>query len=115
MYRRSYSEEVTGSGMESRAREREAFEQVIELLQIASKDGSGSKACINALFFLRGLWLILLEDIASPENALPQDLRRRLGSIGLWMLNRAEDIRQGRSHDIEGLIEINAIIRDGLK
>ena len=115
MYRRSYSEELADSGSEQRAREREAFDQVILLLEQAAEEGPKSRACIDALFFLRGLWLILLEDIGSPENALPQDLRVRLASIGLWMLGRAEDIRQGSSTDIEGLIEINAIIRDGLK
>jgi len=115
MFQRSYSQMLNDSGSEARAREREAFDRLIDLLEIADVDGVDSRACIDAMFFLRSLWVILLEDIAHPDNALAADLRARIGSIGIWMLKRAEDIRHGRSRDLRGLIEINSIIRDGLK
>lgn len=115
MFQRSYSQTLKESGHEARAREREAFDKLIDLLELADIDGINSRACIDAMFFLRSLWVILLEDIAHPDNALAADLRARIGSIGIWMLKRAEDIRLGRSSDLRGLIEINSIIRDGLK
>ncbi len=115
MYQKHYSQVLEDSGNESRAREREAFDTAIELLELADREGVDSRACIDALFFVRSLWMILMEDIASPENAFTDELRARIISIGIWMLKRAEDIRLGHSADLQGLIEINSIVRDGLK
>jgi flagellar protein FlaF len=36
-------------------------------------------------------------------------------SIGLWLLREAEEVRQGRSDNFEGLIEVSQIIRDGIQ
>ncbi|TIT87699.1 MAG: flagellar biosynthesis regulator FlhF, partial [Mesorhizobium sp.] len=33
----------------------------------------------------------------------------------LWLLREAEDIRQGRTNNFEGLIEVSQIIRDGIQ
>ena len=57
----------------------------------------------------------LLDDLGSGENALPKELRANLISIGLWLLREAEDIRQGRTDNFEGLIEVSQIIRDGIR
>ena len=43
------------------------------------------------------------------------DLRANLISIGLWLLRETEDIRQGRTNNFEGLIEVSQIIRDGIQ
>ncbi len=56
----------------------------------------------------------LVEDLANPENALPEELRAALISIGLWIMREAEAIRLGRSDDFSAMIEITAMIRDGL-
>ena len=48
-------------------------------------------------------------------NALPKELRANLISIGLWLLREAEDVRQGRSDNFDGLIEVSQIIRDGIQ
>jgi flagellar biosynthesis activator protein FlaF len=42
-------------------------------------------------------------------------LRANLISIGLWLLREAEEVRQGRSDNVEGLIEVSQIIRDGMQ
>ena len=43
------------------------------------------------------------------------ELRANLISIGLWLLREAEEVRQGRSDNFEGLIEVSQIIRDGIQ
>ncbi len=70
---------------------------------------------IEALHFLNRVWTSLIEDLGSPENALPKELRANLISIGLWLLREAEDVRQGRSDNFDGLIEVSQIIRDGIQ
>jgi flagellar protein FlaF len=70
---------------------------------------------IEAIHFLNRVWTSLVEDLGSPENALPKELRANLISIGLWLLREAEDLRQGRSDNFDGLIEVSQIIRDGIQ
>jgi flagellar protein FlaF len=64
---------------------------------------------------VRQLWTILIEDLAHPENDLPEALRADLISIGLWVTKEAEQIRQKKSANFAGVIDICSIIRDGLK
>ena len=61
------------------------------------------------------VWTSFIEDLGSPENELPMELRANLISIGLWLLREAEEVRQGRSENFEGLIEVSQIIRDGIQ
>ena len=50
-----------------------------------------------------------------PGTGLPQDTRAQLISIGIWVLREADHIRQGRSASFGSLIDVNTMIRDGLK
>lgn len=109
-----YDEIVEDSQTDARAREGEALDKAIELLEAAKAAGADSRQAIDALFFLRRLWTVFLDDISAPGNGLPEALKTQLASIGLWMNREIEDIRAGRSSNFDGLIEINAIIREGL-
>jgi flagellar biosynthesis activator protein FlaF len=61
------------------------------------------------------LWGYLIEDLARPDNDLPQKLRADLISIGLWMMREAEQIRLEASSNFKGLIDVSTAIRDGLE
>jgi flagellar protein FlaF len=115
MYHAIYEEMATDTTATIRENEQLAFERSIELLQRAQARGRGSRESVEALLFLSRLWGVLIEDLAGPGNGLPEDLRARLISIGIWMLRRAEDIRQGRVEDFTALIDISRSISDGLK
>ena len=115
MYQFSYDEIVEDCQAEARLREGQALDKAISLLEVASAAGVGSREAIDALFFLRRLWTIFLDDVVEPGNGLPEALKSQLISIGFWMLREIEEIRAGRSTDFTGVIEINAIIREGLK
>ena len=69
---------------------------------------------VDALHYLRRLWSLLVEDLAKPENDLPEQLRADLISIGLWVIREAEQIRLEKSTNFRGLIEVSQNIRDGL-
>ncbi len=94
--------------------ERRVLDQAIALLCIARNKGPGSRELVDALFFYRRLWSIFMDDLANPENELPEELRAGLISIGIWIVKEIELIRSGKANDLTAMIEISEIIRDGL-
>lgn len=114
MYQLSYAENLEDNAANCRERERRALEHAIYLLRQAEARGTPSPAAAEALFFLCALWRLFLNDLVSAENDLPDTLRADLVSIGLWVLKEADSIRTGDSENFCGLIEICAMVRDGL-
>jgi flagellar protein FlaF len=114
MYQFPYAEVLEEGSRGTRQRERQAIERSIELMQAADKAGIQSREAVDALLFLRRLWSVLIEDLAKPENDLPQQLRADLISIGLWIMREAEHIRLEKSDNFKGIIEVSQTIRDGL-
>jgi flagellar protein FlaF len=114
MYEFCYNEIVEDSPRIMRERERRAFDTVVTLLKQAREKGQGSRETIEAIYFLRRLWSILLSDLQSPENELPDELRAGIISIGFWMMKEIDEIGAGKKMDLMPMIEINEIIRDGL-
>jgi len=115
MYQFSYADVQTDSLADARDRERQLLSRSIDLLDAARQKGSTSPEAVEAIHFTNRVWMSLLQDLGSPENALPKELRANLISIGLWLLREAEEVRQGRSDNFEGLIEVSQIIRDGIQ
>ena len=115
MYQFSYAEVAEESPQETRGMERRVLDQAIELLRKARDKGPGTRELVDALFYSRRLWSIFMDDLANPENELPEELRAGLISIGIWMVKEIELIRSGKATDLTAMIEISEIIRDGLK
>ena len=114
MYEFAYNEIVEESSRSMRAEEARALDRVIGLLRQAQPSGPKSRQGINALYQLRTLWTVFLDDLNGSENGLPASLRAGLISIGIWVIKEIERLRGGEATDLEPLIEINQIIRDGL-
>ncbi len=114
MYEFAYNEIVEESSRSMRAQEARAFDRVIAMLREAASSGVRTRAGVNALYQLRTLWTVFLDDLNGTENALPETLRARLISIGIWVIKEIERLRSGEVADMSPLIEINQIIRDGL-
>ncbi|WP_011579623.1 MULTISPECIES: flagellar biosynthesis regulator FlaF [Chelativorans] len=115
MYQFSYSEVLSDSVADAKDRERQLLTRSIDLLTQAREAGPRSREAIEAILFMNRVWTSLVEDLGDPGNALPKELRANLISIGLWLLREGEEVRQGRSDNFDGLIEISQIIRDGLR
>lgn len=115
MYQFSYADVQEDGVAEAREREREAINHSISLLTAAKTNGLESRDAIEAVYFVSRLWVRFVEDLASPENQLDQELRANLISIGIWIIKEAERIRQRQSDNFQGIIDISLIIRDGLK
>ena len=115
MYQFSYAEVQQDDLAEAKDRERQLLDRSIELLEEAKEKGAQSPEGINALFFMRRVWVRFIEDLGSSENELDAELRANLISVGIWILKEGERLREGKSDNFDGIIEISAIIRDGLK
>ncbi len=115
MYEFAYNEAVEESHQTMRARERAAMDRVIGMLRAAQEKGPLSRERVEALFYLRRLWTIFLDDLKDPNNELPEQLRAGIISIGIWMSKEVERVRMRVTDDLAPMIEINEIIRDGLK
>ncbi|MBW3097351.1 flagellar biosynthesis regulator FlaF [Pseudohoeflea coraliihabitans] len=115
MYQFSYADVQEDGVAEAREREREAINHSINLLRLAIKKGRNTREGSDAIHFVNRLWVRFVEDLASPENELPDELKANLISIGIWIIKEAERIRHGDSENFQGIIDISEIIREGLK
>lgn len=114
MYKFSYEETLIESSSRQRENERLAIEQSVALLKSAEHAGPQSREAIDAIFFLNRLWSFFLDDLAKPENGLPDEVRASLISIGIWMLKEADAISKGNSRNFAGLIDVSNVIAEGL-
>ena len=114
MYKFYYDEVLDESPKVARETERGALEKAIAMLSLAEQKGVQSRECVEALYYVRRLWGIFIEDLARPENGLPPKLRADLVSVGLWVMREAEEIRLGRSTNFKGLIDVSRTISEGL-
>lgn len=114
MYESTYMAMLADTTDQIRENERRAFDTAISMLKRAQMAGRGTRDSLEALLFVNRLWTILLEDLADEGNGLPEPLRASLISIGIWVLRRSEDIRQGSVEDFSALIEVSETIRNGL-
>lgn len=115
MHKFAYTEILEDSFSEARRHEREAFDRVLAMLRSARDKGSNSRELIESLYRLRQLWGFLLDDLSSSENLLPDNLKARLISVGLWMIKEADKGVMEDPDRLDAVIAINSIIRDGLR
>ena len=115
MYQFSYAEVQTDSVADAKDRERQLLSRSVDLLMLAKDKGPNTVETVQAIHFLNRVWTSFIDDLGTDDNELPQELRANLISIGLWLLREAEEVRQGRSDNFEGLIEVSQIIRDGIQ
>ena len=115
MYEFAYNDVIEDSRQTMRARERAAMDRLIAMLRTAQEKGPQSRERIDALFYLRRLWTIFINDLNDPNNELPDQLRAVIISIGIWMNKEIDRVCGGLTNDLTPMIEINELIRDGLK
>jgi flagellar biosynthesis activator protein FlaF len=115
MYEFAYNDVIEDSRQTMRARERVAMDRVIGMLRVAQEKGPQSRELIDALYYLRRLWAIFIDDLKDPNNELSDQLRAGIISIGIWMMKEIDRVRGGLTNDLTPMIEINELIRDGLK
>ena len=114
MYTSYYAESSQLSGSCQKSSEVEAINHLVESLKQAKARGIQSPEGIKALYQTNLVWSYLLEDLIKPENALPDQLKADLVSIGIFILKEVGRVRQNESDSVDTLIELNAMISTGL-
>ena len=114
MYQISYNQIVAESSDALRMQEREAMDRGIAMLRVAQNSPQTAGERYEALYYLKRLWSIFVDDLGGPDNELPDEVRAGLISIGIWISKEIQRLETGASTDLRGLIEINEIIRDAL-
>jgi flagellar biosynthesis activator protein FlaF len=115
MYMKLYEQVAEDTSARIRNNEVRAIEHSIQLMKKAVDVGMKPREVVEAVFFVNRLWGVLMEDLASHDNELPDELRAKLISIGIWVLRATEDIRQNKIKSFESLISISQTIAMGLK
>ena len=115
MYQFSYADILADDAVDARARERQALDQAVAMLRHAAETRPGSVDESKALDFTSELWGFFIKDLSHPNNAMPDDLRASLMSVGLGVMKECNRILLGDSRDLTAVAEICEIIRDGLK
>lgn len=115
MNRRAYAEFSGDNQTLARQAEFEALDIVVKRLTAARDAGAAGAALDEALDSTEALWAIFMQDVVSPENGLPRELRKNIVSIGQWVFARTNALRNAGEPGIDALIEVNTAIRDGMK
>lgn len=90
------------------------FGQVTGALSRALRPDAPFPELAAALTRNMELWTVLLLDLSRPDNALPEDLRARLLSLGLYVRRQSEAALR-READAARIVEINTAIMRGLR
>lgn len=107
-YRRAQEIAATPRGNEYRL-----MSQITAEMIAARDAGMKGVKLMPALHRNRRAWSTFSTLCAAPENQLPEDLRARIISIGLWVERHTSDVVRGRE-SIDDLIGVNRAIIEGL-
>ncbi len=105
-YRRS-----EGSALSPRETEAAAFAFVNRLLDRNGSEGGRMRGLVKN----QQLWSLLLRDVGSSNNGLPQVLKSDLMSLGLVVLRETIAAMGDTDHSTEGLIQVNEDMIAGLR
>lgn len=97
-----------------RSVEHQAFQRVTSILSAARDDTVSIGKRAEAVYMNTRLWLTLAADLASPENALPAEVRAQLFSLAEFSRKHGLAVISGKA-SIDDLIAINTAIMKGLR
>jgi len=109
-----YAEVQQDDQTEAREHERFAIDHSISLMEAIERGDSSAADAANAILFASRLWTVLIEDLASPSNGLPKEIKAQIISIGIWILREIEGIRSGEKQSFADVILVSKAIREGL-
>ncbi len=89
------------------------FDQVTRELSAQKEKGKEDPGFRRALDDNRRLWHALEEDLASPGNQLPDQLKAQIISVAIWVERHSKLAEQGDAK-IDALIQVNESIMKGL-
>jgi flagellar biosynthesis activator protein FlaF len=98
---------------DQRHAEFQAFDQVTRELAANKSKTKEDPEFLRALDDNRRLWHALEEDLARPQNQLPDPLKAQIISVAIWVERHSKLAEQGEA-TTEALIQVNESIMKGL-
>lgn len=99
--------------LDPRKNEYRLFEQVTRDLEASKAKAKEDSDFLRALDDNRRLWQALEEDLARPQNQLPDPLKAQIISVAIWVERHSKLAEQGEA-TIDALIQVNESIMKGL-
>jgi flagellar protein FlaF len=115
MNRPSYADTMEDGSDVARRREQMAFDYGLKMLARLREADATRHEQFETMLYMRRLWSFLLDDLGSPANDLPQELRSTLISIGIWVIKESEHIAEGRLDHLDDMVAVMTAIRNGLQ
>ena len=96
-----------------RRQEYRLFAEVTSALSMARQERYSGAPLVQAIDANRRLWSALSLDCQQGGNALPENCRAQIVSLGLWVSRHGSAVARGAG-DLEDLIAVNRAIMEGL-
>lgn len=98
-----------------RSGERDVLALVTRRLRAALADPSDTMLFTRSISDNMTLWSVLVSDVMMPENALPEELKGQIASVGLAVIRECRKVSSATEKvNVQALITINESIIDGL-
>ncbi|MBX2856162.1 MAG: flagellar biosynthesis regulator FlaF [Rhodobacteraceae bacterium] len=94
--------------------EYQVFQRVTALLKAAARPETPFSDVAQAVLQNTRLWMVLMVDLASDGNELPDALRANLVSLGNFARKHGNQVLSGEE-DVRPLIELNTAVMRGLR
>lgn len=69
---------------------------------------------VKTIYHVGRVWNYFMKELASPENAMPNELKAQLISIGIFILKHLDKMRDEPTANFQPLREITATLQKGL-
>ncbi|PVX30444.1 flagellar biosynthesis regulator FlaF [Sphingomonas pokkalii] len=96
-----------------RAAELRLMREITGEMMAAHEAGLKGALLMPALYRNREMWSVFITDCGTRGNKLPDELRAKIISLGLWVDRFTSDVVAGRE-PILALIDVNRSIMEGL-
>ena len=110
----AYSDVLEDDQTDARAKEVQLLRDGIRMMQESDQQPTHVGKRAEAIYFNSRLWTRFLDDLASPENSLSDELKAGLISIGIFIIKHFGKMRSDQSLNFSAAIDISETISRGL-
>lgn len=115
MFNTAFDETLEDDQTQARARERDLLDEATNAIKTSADMPDDLGLRITAVQYNMRVWSFFLQDLASDENEMPNEVKASFISIGIFVLKHLQRMRIDRSLGFDPVIEINQTIANGLR
>jgi len=115
MFMQAYEDVLEDEQDSLRSGEAAILDRTIRMMLESDRNPQDKMTRTKTIHFITQVWSYFLNDLASSENATPNELKASLISIGIFIMKYLENMRNENSLIFGPVMEISQNIREGLK